>query len=264
MIISNQKCGSSCCFASISHRRYPGNNIAGRFKTMVTRYECSHTLLCGLLFQSSFVQHYSRICFLFLLSTLTILASSSMAAATQNCHVGAGNNTNYQRYFQGMRAMYSHVDSVESTCLPVHEQCGWPSRDNSKGLPLFVLSVGLEGAGHHLWTEILQKPVFDCVWINGRHYNRDLADGVPRTTLESAHSGFKDMFEMRLKGGQKACRTIYDAEDSFPTGAIRKSGRVFMRPDLINIQAMDGVLFDVKYLIILRNTTVFTQLLIVE
>ncbi len=51
-------------------------------------------------------------------------------------------------------------------------------------------------------------------------------------------------------------RSIFDAEDSFPTGAIRKKGRVFMHPDIHNIQQLDGDLFDVKYLIILRNTTV--------
>jgi hypothetical protein len=47
-----------------------------------------------------------------------------------------------------------------------------------------------------------------------------------------------------------------DAEDSFPTGAIRKTGRVFMHPDLVNLQLLDGVLFNTKYLIILRNITV--------
>ena len=56
--------------------------------------------------------------------------------------------------------------------------------------------------------------------------------------------------------GKSPCKTIYDAEDSFPTGSIRKTGRVFLRPDIINLQALDGVAFNVKYLIIIRNTTV--------
>jgi hypothetical protein len=48
------------------------------------------------------------------------------------------------------------------------------------------------------------------------------------------------------------CKSIFDAEDSFPTGAIRKPGRVFMRPDLVNLHELDGVMFNIKYLIILR------------
>ena len=64
------------------------------------------------------------------------------------------------------------------------------------------------------------------------------------------------MLDVFFSSGKSPCKTIYDAEDSFPTGAIRKTGRVFLRPDIINIQALDGVIFNVKYLIIVRNTTV--------
>lgn len=183
-----------------------------------------------------------------------------LAQANEICDPGAGNNTAYVRYFQSMRNIY-HRKGIEGTCLPVHEQCGWPKIGHKRSqegnqLPLLVFSIGLEGAGHHLWTEILQKPVFDCVWINGRHYFRDLSDGVPRTTYDQAVSGFRESFKLRADTGQAPCRSIYDAEDSFPTGAIRKSGRIFMRPDLVHLQAMDGVLFNLKYLIITRNITV--------
>jgi hypothetical protein len=121
---------------------------------------------------------------------------------------------------------------------------------------MFVISVGLEGAGHHLWTEILNEPVFDCVWTNARHYRRDIADGVPRLTPNELSQGIKEQFKLRVESGQQPCRRVYDAEDSFPTGAIRKHGRIFCRPDLINIQMLDGVLFHAKYLVIARNVTV--------
>lgn len=158
-----------------------------------------------------------------------------------------------------MKSIYK-LTGEDGTCLPVHRECGWPKTQENSKLPLFVLSVGLEGAGHHLWTEIFQKPVFDCVWTNGRHYNREIGDGIPRTTLQVAYQGFKEMFSMRAQSGLPPCKSIYDAEDSFPTGAIRKNGRVFMRPDLINLQAMDGIMYNIKYLIILRNTTVSSVL----
>ena len=159
----------------------------------------------------------------------------------------------YERYFRGIDSINRRFGDRE-TCFPLHKSCGWPASP-SNGLPLFVLSVGLEGAGHHLWTEILDTPVVDCLWINGRHYQRDVGDGVPRTTVAKLESGFREQFQLRLEGGKPKCKTIYDAEDSFPTGAIRRSGRVFMRPDIINLQKLDGHLLNVKYLLILRNVT---------
>ena len=161
----------------------------------------------------------------------------------------------FKRYFDAMDTIYPSHDKQQGTCLPVHKECGWPKVTNKKNLPLFVLSVGLEGAGHHLWTEILDVPLFDCVWINARHYLRDIGDGVPRTTAEKLKEGFLEMYKGRKDAQKPPCQRIYDAEDSFPTGALRKSGRVFMRPDLINLQKLDGILFNIKYLIILRNTT---------
>jgi len=176
------------------------------------------------------------------------------------CNKNAPKDTRYQAYFKGIKKSYRNVE-LTGTCLPVHMNCGWPSAIRSldkseEKLPLFVLSVGLEGAGHHLWTEIFSQPLFDCVWINGRHYNRQVGDGVPRTTIQHLRKGIEEQFKMRLDSGKKSCKSIYDAEDSFPTGAIRKTGRVFMRPDLVNLQQLDGILFNLKYLIILRNTTV--------
>jgi len=182
--------------------------------------------------------------------------SLSFDEPIEYCDHTTPNTTSYDRYFKAMTSIYK-ITGEDGTCLPVHKQCGWPrtKQSGTTKLPLFVLSVGLEGAGHHLWTEIFQKPIFDCVWTNGRHYHRDVADGVPRTTLQAAYQGFKESFALRAETGLPPCKTIYDAEDSFPTGAIRKAGRVFMRPDLVHLQAMDGILFNIKYLLILRNTT---------
>ena len=171
------------------------------------------------------------------------------------CDSQANMNPGYRSYFQAMKAIYKQHE--EGTCLTQHTKCGWPSSAASNPkLPIFVLSIGLEGAGHHLWTELLEQPVFDCVWINGRHYNREVADGVPRTTAMKLAEGFKEQFAMRAATGKPPCNSIYDAEDSFPTGSIRKAGRIFMRPDLVNLEMLDGILFNVKYLLIARNVTV--------
>lgn len=180
--------------------------------------------------------------------------TSRQLQSDEFCDKSTPSNPLLTRYFNSMKKIYG--TSAEGTCFPIHQTCGWPRTANPKKLPLFVLSVGLEGAGHHLWTEILDQPVFDCVWINARHYMRDVGDGVPRTTVAQLQQGFREQFKGRADTGKPPCKRIYDAEDSFPTGAIRKSGRVFMRPDIVNLQQLDGVMFDLKYLLIIRNTTV--------
>jgi hypothetical protein len=68
--------------------------------------------------------------------------------------------------------------------------------------------------------------------------------------------GIQMQYNLRAGDGDPPCRKIYNAEDSFPTGSIRKTGRVFCRPDLVNVQKLDGILYDVKYLVIARNVTV--------
>ena len=187
-------------------------------------------------------------------TTTRVLEESNVV----ECDPTTKSNSLFKRYFEGMSSIY-HGSLDEGTCLPVHRECGWPRTppdSPAKKLPLFVLSVGLEGAGHHLWTEIMNPPIFDCVWTNARHYQRDLADGVPRTSVAMLKRGFQEQFELRKSINKPPCKRIYDAEDSFPTGAIRKHGRLFVRPDIINLQRLDGVLFNLKYLIIIRNTTV--------
>ncbi len=196
-----------------------------------------------------------RLCFFVLIVVLIDCASDeSKKVAISKCDESA--TTSFGDYFTAMKNIYINTD-VSKTCLPQHMKCGWPIDSPRKpGLPLYVLSVGLEGAGHHLWTELLNIPVFDCVWVNGRHYSRDTGDGVPRTTVNELKRGILEQFKMRTDSGKKKCQRIYDAEDSFPTGAIRKSGRIFMHPDIVNLQQLDGVLMNVKYLLIVRNTTV--------
>jgi hypothetical protein len=191
---------------------------------------------------------------------------SSIGSSIEGCkHAGLLANPSYANYFKAMDNIYNRDESLvynngiktgtlgSKTCLSKQKLCGWSKTPvDKKNLPLFVISVGLEGAGHHLWTDLLNMPIFDCVWKNGRHYKRNIGDGVPRTTISELKQGFIDMFKLRKKA---ACKTIFDSEDSFPTGAIRKSGRMFNRPDIVNLQELDGVLINVKYLLIMRNVT---------
>ena len=211
---------------------------------------------------------HSLILILGILKTLRGYSNDTQHRRLSACDSNAASNDGYSEYFKDIEKIYGEHSTIrkgyESTCLPLHKKCGWPQQtrasspsrgaSNYNDLPLFVLSVGLEGAGHHLWTELM-KPVFDCTWINARHYHRDVGDGLARVSSRDLASGIREQFAMRAKNGKRPCKTIFDAEDSFPTGAIRKTGRVYMRPDIVNLEQLDGVLFRVKYLIIARNAT---------
>ena len=57
----------------------------------------------------------------------------------------------------GMKNIYDKSPaghgSVENTCLPYHQKCGWAAAPKND-LPLFVLSVGLEGTNKYLLAHI--------------------------------------------------------------------------------------------------------------
>lgn len=172
------------------------------------------------------------------------------------CDSSAASSSRNAQYFEEMNRIYKGRE--DETCLPVHRKCGWPKETfNGKELPLFVLVVGLEGSGHHFWTKLLKEPLFQCNWINARHYRRDVEDGVPRRTPSELAAGLKEQFEIRRKESphDPVCMRIVDTEDSFPTGAIRKPGRLFMHPDIVNLQHLHGNMLNVKYLLIARNVT---------
>jgi hypothetical protein len=57
----------------------------------------------------------------------------------------------YNSYMNGMNNVYNNVIDIHQTCLPHHKKCGWGKNDSyiKKELPLFVLSIGLEGSGNN-------------------------------------------------------------------------------------------------------------------
>lgn len=100
-------------------------------------------------------------CMLFCFIVMYVNASinGSWSCESKNQH-------RYKDYFKSMKLIYNQYE--DGTCLPVQSKCGW-EKINSK-LPLYVLVVGLEGSGHHLWSKLLAKPVVDCVWVRNKIY----------------------------------------------------------------------------------------------
>ena len=83
-----------------------------------------------------------------------------------DCELSDSTKEGFSQYFSSLRNIYG--DSYAATGLDMRKDCGWSSADlrkESEKLPSFVFSVGLEGAGHHLYSELFQTPVFDCVWV---------------------------------------------------------------------------------------------------
>lgn len=109
----------------------------------------------------------------------------------------------YQKYFSSMKKLYQGHE--EETCLSYHQKCGWSIQNNHKKLPQFILVIGLEGSAHHFWTKLLYTPVIECVWVNSRHYRRDVGDGVPRRTPAELRSGILEQMEIREREAPPRC-----------------------------------------------------------
>jgi hypothetical protein len=54
--------------------------------------------------------------------------------------------------------------------------------------------------GHHYWTSLMHN-VLECSWINGRHYIRDIGDGVPKTTTKQLSEALQEQLRLRAATG---------------------------------------------------------------
>ena len=82
-------------------------------------------------------------------STSRMLSSINV---TSDCDGSMADNLLFRRYFNGVLSMYRNDNSqplnyIDNTCIPTHHRCGWATIEPKlkKQLPLYVLSVGLEG-----------------------------------------------------------------------------------------------------------------------
>ena len=71
---------------------------------------------------------------------------------TIECDGSVADNLLFRRYFNGVFSMYRNdnsqpLDYIQNTCIPKHHRCGWATIEPKlkKKLPVYVLSVGLEG-----------------------------------------------------------------------------------------------------------------------
>jgi len=218
------------------------------------------------------------LCVYSLLSAHVAYESVSDVVRGSQCNHNYATREGVEAYFTGVDRIYgdSHAEGV---CVDDNKRCGWspPRRD----LPLLVFAVGLEGSGHQMF-QYLFSGVVDCVMKESPHYveNAKQSDTVPfkrrsrmrpsppqppfpHATSEVLGERLMEAYNaegMNSPGGQ--CRTIYDGLNSFPHGYMKHTGRMFAHPDIVNLQMLDGVLFDIRYIVMVRNTveTVVTSL----
>lgn len=69
----------------------------------------------------------------------------------------------YHKYMDGLNRIYSATGPYP--CMKSHKVCGWPQEPSD--LPLLVVAVGTEAAGHQMWSMLFQTNIFDCIWVSG-------------------------------------------------------------------------------------------------
>jgi hypothetical protein len=201
------------------------------------------------------------------------------------------------KYFKGIKKIFTKEKLP--FCLQEQKAKGWISPANGRtALPLYVIAVGTEASGHQMWKMLLDTPIFDCIWVHsllplclvlshslyqplpsksepsaGSHLSKS---GFPYLTSEDLEDSLSSQLVLSSRIASKDCksvisclafgliahsliRTIYDAFSSFPFGTPKDQARVFNHPDLINLRKLDGVLFNVKYLVLSRNITVLSR-----
>ena len=174
-------------------------------------------------------------------------------------------------YFDGMTNIYKgittydrygkSVQGEDNTCLPVHKKCGWGLAPNNT-LPTLIMAVGLEGSGHHLvGLDILggasPSPIRkNCELLSGPHYATDskLTKG-DKTRVHSSEQymlNWKKFLRQRKFNG---CKILFDYQDSFPFQMVRSPMRAFNHPDMSNLEYLNGKIFNIKYVVLVRNVT---------
>jgi hypothetical protein len=131
-----------------------------------------------------------------------------------------------------------------------------PAPDRLAGkLPQFVFVAGVEGSGHHalkdVWWQLeasgvkVKLVVYDQLFHSFGIENH--ASFHYSSIRRSAHmKAMRPLFEQAAKDGA----FVIDAQNSYPMG---KGAGSLAHPDLLMMQELDGVLFDLKVIILYRD-----------
>ena len=128
------------------------------------------------------------------------------------------------------------------------------------GLPIYMLVIGAEGAGHHALQEVWETLsnyydtsiiTYDGIFhvINVPHSRSQSITGFSLSTsdINKQHSAVQEYFSRdRVRGKQ----LVIDSQNSYPAGFGVGS---LAHPDVVHLMRFDGELYDLRVLIITRS-----------
>jgi len=122
-------------------------------------------------------------------------------------------------------------------------------------LPQFVFVAGVEGSGHHALKDVwwaleesgtkMKLVVYDQLF-HSLGIENHASFHYSSIRKESYISAMKPLFEEAAMDGA----FVVDAQNSYPMG---KGAGVLAHPDLIMLEELDGVLFDLKVIVLFRD-----------
>lgn len=132
--------------------------------------------------------------------------------------------------------------------------CSAKRKKRASGLPKFLFVAGVEGSGHHALKEVwaalaahvpVELIVYDQLFHSlgiENHASYHYSSVIPEKHFESMKATFQAAKE---KGA-----IVIDAQNSFPMG---KGAGSLAHPDLLMLNELDGVLFDLRVVVLYRN-----------
>ncbi len=126
--------------------------------------------------------------------------------------------------------------------------------NQSKKLPIFIFVAGIEGSGHHalksIWHHLQKKIDIKLIVYDQLFHSFGIENHASyhySSVDKETHFGtLKKVFDEAKQNGQ----IVIDAQNSYPMG---KGAGSMAHPDLLMINQFDGVLYDLRVIILHRD-----------
>eukprot|EP00049_Salpingoeca_infusionum_P019772 m.362993 g.362993 ORF g.362993 m.362993 type:complete len:373 (+) comp21305_c0_seq1:176-1294(+) len=129
-------------------------------------------------------------------------------------------------------------------------------KKKNKDLPLFVFVAGVEGSGHHslhgIWNSLKKHMAVEQIVFDQKFHSLDINNHASyqysKVDVEAHKQAMQPIFEQFKQSGG----IVVDTQNSYPMGMFAGS---LAHPDLLMLNELDGVLFDLRVIVLLRDLT---------
>ena len=123
-------------------------------------------------------------------------------------------------------------------------------------LPKFIFVAGVEGSGHHallsVWEKLRASVAMDVIVFDQTFHQLGIENHASyhysRISLDDRREAMRPVFEHAAKNNA----IVIDAQNSYPMGQYAGS---LSHPDLVQLAQLDGVLYDLRVIVLYRNPT---------